>query len=415
MTVALLLTAAGSSMRMGLGKKKEFLTMQSIIHPNVYGTVLSCSAEAFLSSFPYVYKTAITSNKLDLTHIIITMPEGQKENTYKALFASSKIPQIIHEKNITLILVPGGKTRQESVYEGLKTLDRLNFSGIVLVHDAARPFVTSDLIQSVTKTVIDHEAAVPAIRPTDTQKEIDQTGKIIHHLNRNKLAAVQTPQGFIFKKLLEAHKKASTDKHAYTDDTEIWQNYCGSVFTCLGSEKNIKITYKSDLKALDTPKKNNRIIRTGLGYDLHQLIEKRPLMIGGIEIPSDKGEKGHSDGDALLHAITDALLGASASGDIGELFPPSDDTWKDANSLELLKIVWNRIKTDGWQLENIDCVIALQKPKFLPYRTIIREKIAHILEIDVQQIFVKAKTGEHLGPVGTSQAIEVWATCLLSK
>ena len=157
------------------------------------------------------------------------------------------------------------------------------------------------------------------------------------------------------------------------------------------------------------------MIRTGLGYDLHKLIENRPLILGGIVIPSDKGEEGHSDGDALLHAITDALLGAAASADIGELFPPSDDTWKNADSSQLLTTAWNRIRSDGWKLENLDCVIALQKPKFLPYRTAIREKIATILEVDAQQVFVKAKTGEHLGPVGKTEAVEVWATCLLSK
>lgn len=157
------------------------------------------------------------------------------------------------------------------------------------------------------------------------------------------------------------------------------------------------------------------MIRVGLGTDLHRLVEGRKLMLGGIEIPFEKGEHGHSDGDALLHAITDALLGAAGISDIGELFPPSDAKWKDADSKKLLASAYELVKGQGWAIENIDCVIKLEKPKFLPYRQAVRESIAGILEIDVSQIFVKAKTGEKLGDVGTSQAIETEAVCLLSK
>ncbi len=157
------------------------------------------------------------------------------------------------------------------------------------------------------------------------------------------------------------------------------------------------------------------MIRVGLGTDLHRLVEGRKLMLGGIEIPFEKGEHGHSDGDALLHAITDALLGAAGISDIGELFPPSDAKWKDADSKKLLASAYELVKGQGWSIENIDCVIKLEKPKFLPYRQAVRESIAGILKIDVSQIFVKAKTGEKLGDVGTSQAIETEAVCLLSK
>ncbi len=157
------------------------------------------------------------------------------------------------------------------------------------------------------------------------------------------------------------------------------------------------------------------MIRVGLGTDLHRLVEGRKLMLGGIEIPFEKGEHGHSDGDALLHAITDALLGAAGISDIGELFPPSDAKWKDADSKKLLASAYELVKGQGWSIENIDCVIKLEKPKFLPYRQAVRESIAGILKIDVSQIFVKAKTGEKLGDVGTSQSIETEAVCLLSK
>ena len=157
------------------------------------------------------------------------------------------------------------------------------------------------------------------------------------------------------------------------------------------------------------------MIRVGLGTDLHRLVEGRKLMLGGVHIPFEKGEHGHSDGDVLLHAITDSLLGAAAISDIGELYPPSDDKWKNADSKELLKNAYKLVKNEGWSIENIDCVIKLEKPKFLPYRLQVRESIAGILGIDVSQIFVKAKTGEKLGDVGAGASIEAEAVCLLSK
>ena len=157
------------------------------------------------------------------------------------------------------------------------------------------------------------------------------------------------------------------------------------------------------------------MIRTGLGYDLHRLVNDRPLMLGGVHIPHTKGEEAHSDGDVLLHAITDALLGAAGMGDIGELYPPTDNTWKGADSSILLATAWKKITAQGWKLENLDCVIALQEPRFLPWRTEVRASIAQILNVDISQVFVKAKTNEGLGPVGAGDAVEVWASCLLQK
>ena len=157
------------------------------------------------------------------------------------------------------------------------------------------------------------------------------------------------------------------------------------------------------------------MMRIGLGYDLHRLVENRKLILGGINIPFEKGEDGHSDGDVLLHAITDALLGAAGLSDIGELFPPSDTKWKNADSRELLKYSWNLVKEKGYQLGNLDCVIAIEKPKILPYRKDIIKSIATILEVEESQVFVKAKTGEKLGVIGNGLAVAVWATCLLCQ
>ncbi|HPO03316.1 MAG TPA: 2-C-methyl-D-erythritol 2,4-cyclodiphosphate synthase [Treponemataceae bacterium] len=157
------------------------------------------------------------------------------------------------------------------------------------------------------------------------------------------------------------------------------------------------------------------MIRIGLGYDLHRLVEGRAFMLGGIEIPYNKGEDGHSDGDVLLHAVTDAVLGASGLGDIGEFFPPSDQRWKGADSKMLLEEAWKAVVRDGWTLENIDCVIALQEPKFLPWRKEVRESIARVLSVPAEKIFVKAKTGEGIGFIGRGEAVQAWTVCLLSK
>ncbi len=157
------------------------------------------------------------------------------------------------------------------------------------------------------------------------------------------------------------------------------------------------------------------MIRVGFGYDLHRLVEGRKLILGGIELPFEKGEDGHSDGDVLLHAITDSILGASSLGDIGSYFPPEDEKWKNADSSVLLKTVLKDVYKNGWKIENLDCVIKLEKPKFIPYRNLVIENIAKILEVKNEQVFVKAKTGEKISPVGTSEAIEAYCVCLLSK
>jgi len=157
------------------------------------------------------------------------------------------------------------------------------------------------------------------------------------------------------------------------------------------------------------------MIRVGLGYDIHRLIEGRPLILGGIVLPFEKGEDGHSDGDVLFHAITDAILGAAGLGDIGSFFPPEEAKWKDADSAQLLKTVMEKVYAAGWKIENLDCVVKLEKPKFIPYRQQVIESIARTLQIQADQVFVKAKTGEKLPPVGTGDAIEATAVCLLSK
>ena len=387
-TIGIVICAAGFSTRFGSSVKKEYLPLET-------GTVLSTSVKKFI-------------NALNISALVITVPHNGTEQAKAALFND---PSINYPENI--FFTEGGSTRQESVYNALLTLQSLkNPPEYVLIHDGARPFVTEKIITDTINAAILHGAAAPGTTPVDTQKLLDENNFIVEHLQRSRMSAIQTPQGFKLKELLEAHKKALQDKKEYTDATEIWGKYCGKVMAVQGDAANKKITYASDY---DKKEKTMNTIRTGLGYDIHRLVEGRKLIIGGVDFPFEKGEDGHSDGDALLHAITDALLGASGMGDIGSFFPPEEVKWKDADSKELLKTVWNEVKKAGWQIENIDCVVKLEKPKFLPRRNEVIDSIAKVLEVENSRVFVKAKTGEKMDSVGSGNAIEAWVTCLLSK
>ena len=157
------------------------------------------------------------------------------------------------------------------------------------------------------------------------------------------------------------------------------------------------------------------MLRVGIGKDIHRLVRRRRFLLAGIEIPAPRGELGHSDGDVLAHAVCDALLGAAGMGDIGELFPPSDPTWKDADSMVLLRTVFDKIKKEGWQLVNLDCTVCCELPRLLPFRDRIRFALAEALEVDISAVFVKGKTAEGLGPIGRGRAVEALAVCLLEK
>lgn len=428
--VAVVITAAGASTRMG-GQKKEYRSLG-----DGAGTVLSVATKAFVSalapqllsdigekiqqendSFPLPYR---------LTQVLITIPPNSGNEglhiARDALFASPDLQalwdtpqQVTHIPQ--LLFVEGGKTRQASVCKALQVLAENQAPEIVLIHDGARPFVTEDIILQVVATTQNEGAAACGIPPVDTQKEINSQGVIVRHLNRDSLVAIQTPQGFHFKPLLQAHLMAAQDNFETTDDTAIWGTYVGPVKIKPGSVDNKKITFPSDLACEDSRNMESATmdIRTGLGYDLHRLQEGRTLVLGGVVIPFHKGEAGHSDGDVLLHAITDSLLGAAARSDIGELFPPSDPQWKGADSRQLLQAAWKLVTEAGWKLVNLDCVVAIQEPKLLPHREAIRKSISSILQVDVEQVFIKAKTGEKLGPVGNGEAVEAWATCLLTR
>lgn len=404
--IYIILLAAGSSTRMGTGTKKEYMKLQN-------GTVLSTCALHFLQS-------KLPENT-KIKKLVITVPADTDFNKHPsdpedALFADPAVRKFLGDTDFSFI--KGGSSRQESVLKTLKEISRTEpdiQDSLVLVHDAARPFVSSRIIFDVTDSAMKHGAAVPVIPPVDTQKEIEGD-TIVRHLTRSSLGAVQTPQGFEFGHLLECHLRASLIKKEFTDDSEIWDAFpectCGrKVHTVKGDVENKKITFASDIKT----EGKKKMIRIGMGTDLHRLTEGRKMFLGGIEIPCEKGEVAHSDGDVLLHAITDALLGACGMGDIGSYFPPDDDKWKNADSKFLLETVWKDIRDAGWELENLDCVIETELPKFLPWREAVIESVANVLEVDKQKIFVKAKTNEKLDSVGNKEAIKAYCVCLLSR
>ncbi|HAM77949.1 MAG TPA: 2-C-methyl-D-erythritol 2,4-cyclodiphosphate synthase [Treponema sp.] len=395
----LVLLAAGSSSRMGTGKKKEYMELGS-------GTVLSTALKNFLCTF-------------DFETTLVVTPQGQAGSALSAIECDKEASHLLDKTHLEF--VAGGSTRQASVFNALTFLHKKNpphENSIVLIHDAARPFVSQEVIRNTVETATKYGAAVPAIPPVDTQKEMDADGTIRKHLVRSELCAVQTPQAFLLEPLFLCHQDAAGMGKEYTDDSEIWDafpSYTGGkkIRVCKGDAANKKITFLQDIETKQEEKKY--MIRIGFGTDLHRLVKGRSFFLGGVQIPCELGEEAHSDGDVLLHAITDALLGAAAMGDIGSYFPPEDAKWKDADSKMLLATVWKDIQDKGWSLNNLDCVVETEKPKFLPWREKVIESIAAILGVESSRVFVKAKTNEKLDSVGRSEAIKAYCTCLLIK
>lgn len=412
----LILLSAGSSTRMGTGQKKEYLPLEG-------GTVLSKSLLSFLN-----FANQQSAEEKSLTHIFITVPHNQEREAEKAAFADPRLEDL--KKNRHFHFIEGGKSRQESVHLALKAaLPYSSEKSIVLIHDAARPFVSEKIIRETAESALRYGAAVPAIPAVDTLKEISESENglfIKKHLRRSSLRAVQTPQAFNLRTLLSCHEKAESNQIEFTDDSEIWDAYPDltegkKVFLSEGSPENKKITYKNDMPEQEKNSESMEEkmcptkIRVGMGTDLHVLCEGRDFILGGVKIPSEKGELGHSDGDVLFHAISDSLLGASGLGDIGSYFPPEEAKWKDADSAVLLKKIWSDVKSKGWTLVNLDCVLEFEKPKFLPWRDKVISSIAETLGTEKDRIFVKAKTNEKMDSVGHGDAIKAYCVCLLEK
>ena len=302
--------------------------------------------------------------------------------------------------------VPGGATRQDSVRAGLEALGKLNIRiNIILIHDAARIFSSNELIQRAAAAARISAVAIPVIAVSDSLRRI--ADGVCAPADRSGLFAVQTPQAFAFAAITSAHAQAAAaGKHDFSDDASLaeWAGHPVSTFP--GETGNFKLTYSEDFamaEALLMARLSD--IRTGYGYDVHAFAPGDHVWLGGLKIPHDHGLEGHSDADAALHALTDALLGAIADGDIGQHFPPSDPRWRGAASDIFLKEAVRRVQARGGRIAHLDLTIVCEAPKIGPHRDAMRARIAQICGLDAGRVGVKATTSEKLGFTGRREGI----------
>ena len=305
----------------------------------------------------------------------------------------------------------GGATRQASVRSGLEALAP-HQPEIVLVHDAARPFASQALIARAIAAAEKAGAAVPGLAVTDTVKAVDAQGLVQQTLARESLRTIQTPQGFAYAPLLEAHRRAAAQgREDFTDDAALaeWAGMKVALFE--GEPGNIKITNPEDFARAEAAQfAALGDVRTGTGIDVHAFAPGDHVMLGGVRVPHSKALTGHSDADVGLHALTDAILGALADGDIGSHFPPSDPQWKGASSDRFFVFAVERVKARGGRIAHLDLTLVCEAPKIGPHRDQMREKIAELAALALDRVAVKATTSEKLGFTGRSEGIAAYAT-----
>jgi 2-C-methyl-D-erythritol 4-phosphate cytidylyltransferase/2-C-methyl-D-erythritol 2,4-cyclodiphosphate synthase len=303
----------------------------------------------------------------------------------------------------------GGATRQDSVRAGLEALI-VSAPEIVLVHDAVRPLFSSALLSRAIDTASHAAAAVPVLPVTDTVKRVDDAGIVTETLNRGELRLTQTPQVFSYAKLVEAHRRAAEqDLHDFSDDASLAEWAGIPVATFKGESGNVKFTTADDfLRAGQAGALYE--FRNGTGFDVHAFGPGDHVTLGGVKIPHGHALTGHSDADVLLHALTDAVLGAISEADIGAHFPPSDERWRGASSDRFLRHAIELMRARGGSLVNLDSTLLCEAPKVGPHRDAIRGSIAAIAGIDIARVAVKATTMERLGFIGRGEGIAAMAS-----
>lgn len=307
--------------------------------------------------------------------------------------------------------VSGGATRQASVRAGLEAL-RERAPDIVLVHDAARPFCSAELISRAIVACGETGAAIPALDVTDTIKRVDASGHVAGTIDRQQLRAVQTPQAFAFTALLDAHRRAAQEgREDFTDDAALAEWAGLKVATFAGEASNVKLTTDEDFAKAEARRIASLAdLRTGNGFDVHAFGDGDHVWLGGIKIPHERGLTGHSDADVGLHALVDAILGALADGDIGKHFSPNDPRWRGASSDQFLKFAVERVGKRGGRIAHLDLTIVCEEPRIGPHRDAMRKRIAEIAEMSVERVAVKATTSEQLGFTGRREGIAAMAT-----
>jgi 2-C-methyl-D-erythritol 4-phosphate cytidylyltransferase/2-C-methyl-D-erythritol 2,4-cyclodiphosphate synthase len=377
MHVTAIIAAAGAGRRLGGAVPKQLLEIGG-------RSILQHSVDAFL-------------NHARVTDVIVVLP-GSLAQAPPAWMTSAGRVQV----------VAGGARRQDSVANAFDRVDAR--SDVVLVHDAARPFVTPDLISRSIEAAVAHGAAIVAVAVADTVKRVDGNGVVAETLPRETIYLAQTPQAFRRAVLGDAVALGRTGVAA-TDEAMLAEKAGHPVHVIQGEAANVKITTAADLEAArrDLP----LAWRIGTGYDLHRLVVGRPLILGGVRVPSPFGALGHSDADVVCHAATDAILGAAARGDIGRHFPDSDPAWKDASSIELLRRTAAIVAEAGFAIVNLDVVVVLERPKIAPFLDRIRAGVAAALGVAVDRVSVKGKTNEGADAVGRGEAIAAHAVAML--
>jgi 2-C-methyl-D-erythritol 4-phosphate cytidylyltransferase/2-C-methyl-D-erythritol 2,4-cyclodiphosphate synthase len=307
--------------------------------------------------------------------------------------------------------VPGGASRQASVRAGLEALAARS-PDIVLVHDAARPFASPALVRRAIEAVAATGAAIPVLPVTDTVKIVDEAGRVQQTLDRARLRSVQTPQAFAFAPLLEAHRRAAALGHdEFTDDAALaeWAGMTVDVFE--GERTNVKLTTADDFVRAEADRTMALAdVRSATGFDVHAFGDGDHVVLGGVAIPHERGLLGHSDADVALHALTDAILGALADGDIGAHFPPSDPQWRGAASDRFLAFAAARVRARGGEIAHLDLTIICEAPRIGAHRDAMRARIADIAGIAIGRVAVKATTSERLGFTGRREGVAALAT-----
>ncbi len=305
--------------------------------------------------------------------------------------------------------IEGGETRQESVRLGLEALAD-DPPDLVLIHDGARPFVDGDLIARVIEVLENHHGAIPALRVHDTIKR-EREGLVAGTIPRDGLWLVQTPQGFRFADILEAHRAARGLQ--LTDDSAVAERAGLRVAIVAGSEDNVKITTPSDLERASEIARRSGEVCVGMGYDVHRFAPGTEVILCGVRIPHDRRLEGHSDADVGLHAATDAILGAIGAGDIGRHFPPSDARWRGADSSLFLARAGELAGAAGASLLHLDVTIICERPNIAPHAAAMTARLAAILAVDPGRISVKATTTDGLGFTGRAEGIAAQAVATL--
>ena len=386
MFVSAIIAAGGAGRRLGAAKPKQLLDIGG-------GSMLQHSVQAFL-------------RHPRISEIVLVKPAGTQS---LPVIIDRGLDGLDPSRVAAIRTVDGGERRQDSVAKGFDAVS--SSADVVLIHDAARPFVSAALIDATIEAAAVHGAALAALQSNDTVTRVD-AGVIVDTIPREEVYLAQTPQGFRRHVLAAAVAVGRSGVEA-TDEAALAERAGYRVHVVDGDPANVKITTEEDLRAARARSSAAATTRAGTGYDLHRLVEGRPLVVGGVTIPFDKGPLGHSDGDVACHAATDAILGAACLGDIGRHFPDTDPRWKGADSIGLLGEAARMVREAGYIVSNLDITVVLERPKIKDAIEEMRGRLASALDIDVGKVSVKGKTNEGVDAVGRGEAIAAHAVALL--